>query len=327
MFIFTHGDLLKSNAPALVNTVNLEGFMGKGIAFQFKKEFPQNYINYVAACESMNINIGKLFVFEEKGKIIINFPTKNKWREKSKLEYIEQGLIDLKRVVKQYGINKIAIPPLGSGNGGLEWSKVKSLIIEILSGINNCEIYVFEPGVEIVTGVAPKTSLNELLILNIIGITKDKIVNSKALYYVLYFIDIITGDNNFQFDSVRNLMSNKKVTNTLKNIEKLEKYYNSNNYNDIFNKETNRLLSNSVSYALLKQQRLLPFVSNLINKYSSELEWRIIVDILYLVSKGQEPNLDSDNHKEIFYTLINNGLIIQDLIGFQLNESFHSGDK
>ena len=122
MMHYTTGDLLKSSAEALVNTVNCEGYMGKGIAYQFKMQYPENNKDYVKACKSGELTVGKLHYFKEKGKIIVNFPTKNKWRANSKIEYINDGLDELIKLIHQLNIKSIAIPPLGSGNGGLIWS-------------------------------------------------------------------------------------------------------------------------------------------------------------------------------------------------------------
>ena len=95
MFFYTTGDLLQSDAEALVNTVNCEGYMGKGIAYQFKLKFPNNNKDYIKACKSGVLRPGKLHFYREAGKIIINFPTKDKWREKSQIKYIEDGLDSL----------------------------------------------------------------------------------------------------------------------------------------------------------------------------------------------------------------------------------------
>ena len=100
--------------------------MGKGIAYQFKLAFPQNYNDYVKACKSGTLRIGTLHYYQENDKIIINFPTKDKWRANSKLEYIEAGLDKLIILIRKLGISSIAIPPLGSGNGGLRWADEKN---------------------------------------------------------------------------------------------------------------------------------------------------------------------------------------------------------
>jgi O-acetyl-ADP-ribose deacetylase (regulator of RNase III) len=139
------GNLLDSKAEALINTVNTKGVMGKGIALQFKEKFPLNYKVYVKACKEGTIAIGKLLEVMEDGKLIINFPTKIEWYRKSQYNYIEEGLKDLLRIIKQCNIRSIAIPPLGCGNGGLEWSKVKVLIEKYLGSLEGVEIEVYQP--------------------------------------------------------------------------------------------------------------------------------------------------------------------------------------
>ncbi|HMG14259.1 MAG TPA: macro domain-containing protein [Saprospiraceae bacterium] len=130
MIHYLKGNLFQSNTQALVNTVNTVGVMGKGIALQFKERFKQNLKSYIEACKNGNIAIGKLLVVIEHtfegDKIIINFPTKKEWYRKSQYSYIEEGLKDLVRIIQEYNIKSIALPPLGCGNGGLNWDKVKS---------------------------------------------------------------------------------------------------------------------------------------------------------------------------------------------------------
>jgi len=149
MLRFTTGNLLQSSAEALVNTVNTVGVMGKGIALMFKETFPENYKAYRAACKHGEVHIGKMLVTERRllggPKWIINFPTKEHWRAPSKIEWIEKGLIDLVRVIVENEIHSIAIPPLGSGNGGLDWRDVRPKIEKILGGLRKVEIVVYEP--------------------------------------------------------------------------------------------------------------------------------------------------------------------------------------
>jgi O-acetyl-ADP-ribose deacetylase (regulator of RNase III)/uncharacterized protein YwgA len=149
MIKFIKGNLLESNAEALVNTVNTEGIMGKGIALQFRNMFPINYKLYVKACRNNEIKIGKLFVTEEQtllngSKIIINFPTKKSWKLPSEYRYIEEGLKELVNIINIRKIKSIAIPPLGSGNGGLDWNRVKIMIDQYLNNIE-CDIEIYEP--------------------------------------------------------------------------------------------------------------------------------------------------------------------------------------
>jgi O-acetyl-ADP-ribose deacetylase (regulator of RNase III) len=149
MIKYITGNILESNAVALINTVNTVGVMGKGIALQFKKAYHNNYKAYVEACKRNEIEIGKLFIVRDSNlssgeKYIINFPTKKDWRKPSEYSFINAGLDDLIRILKEYNIKSIAIPPLGAGNGGLEWEKVKKIIEHKLSNLD-VEIIVFEP--------------------------------------------------------------------------------------------------------------------------------------------------------------------------------------
>lgn len=153
MIHYKTGNLLDSEAEALVNTVNTMGVMGKGIALQFKNMFPANFKLYANACKNKEVKVGQLFVTEEEAllsgrKIIINFPTKTNWRLPSEYQYIECGLAELVKVIKEKNIKSIAIPPLGSGNGGLDWNKVKQILEKHLAGVD-CDIYIYEPSAAI----------------------------------------------------------------------------------------------------------------------------------------------------------------------------------
>lgn len=149
MMRFTRGNLLDSGAEALVNTVNTVGVMGKGIALAFKEAFPDNFKSYAAACKVGQVEIGRMFVTTRQQLLgprwIINFPTKEHWRNPSRMEWIDAGLIDLHRVIVESGVGSIAIPPLGSGNGGLDWSLVRPRIEAALADLKGIEIQIFEP--------------------------------------------------------------------------------------------------------------------------------------------------------------------------------------
>src|SRR6266581_695275 len=148
MIEYKSGNLLDSDAEALVNTVNTVGVMGKGIALQFKQAFPDNFRAYEAACRRHEIRIGKMFVYHTRKlhspRLIINFPTKRHWKGKSKIQDIADGLSDLVQVIRTENIRSIAIPPLGCGNGGLNWRQVKPLIDGTLEGLD-VEAVVYEP--------------------------------------------------------------------------------------------------------------------------------------------------------------------------------------
>ncbi|WP_439473095.1 type II toxin-antitoxin system antitoxin DNA ADP-ribosyl glycohydrolase DarG [Brevundimonas sp.] len=150
MITFTSGDILKSGAEALVNTVNCVGVMGRGVALQFKNAFQDNYEAYARACEAQEVQPGRMFVYErhrlDTPRFIINFPTKRHWRGKSRMEDIDAGLIDLVRVIRERKIRSIAIPPLGSGLGGLDWRQVRPRIEQALEAVPDVEVIVYEPG-------------------------------------------------------------------------------------------------------------------------------------------------------------------------------------
>ncbi len=152
MIQYVTGNLLKSHAQALVNTVNTVGVMGKGIALQFKAQFPHNYKVYVKACKENTLQVGNLLVVVDKSlrcgnKIIINFPTKTDWRKPSEYCYVEKGLMALVAFIKERKIQSIALPALGAGNGRLDWSKVKILMEQYLSPLH-CNIYIYEPNTD-----------------------------------------------------------------------------------------------------------------------------------------------------------------------------------
>lgn len=143
------GNLLKADTEALVNTVNCVGHMGKGIALQFKQAFPDNFEAYARAVEAGDVVPGRMFIFETgmmvNPRYIINFPTKQHWRGKSRIEDIESGLEALVREIRQLGIRSIAVPPLGCGNGGLEWSVVRPMIETALAAVPDVRVLLFSP--------------------------------------------------------------------------------------------------------------------------------------------------------------------------------------
>lgn len=149
MITFTTGNLLEAPVEALVNTVNTVGVMGKGIALMFRDAFPENLKAYEAACKAGEVEVGRMFVTRRDEllgpKWIVNFPTKRHWRNPSKLEWVEAGLADLKRFILAEGVKSIALPPLGSGNGGLNWRVVRPVIERALADLPDVEVVVYEP--------------------------------------------------------------------------------------------------------------------------------------------------------------------------------------
>jgi O-acetyl-ADP-ribose deacetylase (regulator of RNase III) len=149
MIEITKGDILAADAEALVNTVNCVGIMGRGIALQFRKAFPENFKAYEIACRRHEVQPGRMFVFETGSltnpQYIINFPTKRHWKGKSRLDDIESGLKALVAEIKRLGIRSVAIPPLGCGQGGLDWGDVRPRIERALAVVPNVRVLLFSP--------------------------------------------------------------------------------------------------------------------------------------------------------------------------------------
>jgi O-acetyl-ADP-ribose deacetylase (regulator of RNase III) len=149
MIEYKTGDILADDAEALVNTVNCVGFMGRGIALEFKRGWPDNFKAYAAACRRHEVQPGRMFVFETgqlgNPRYIINFPTKRHWRGRSRIEDIESGLEALVEEVRKRGIRSIALPPLGAGLGGLDWADVRPRIERAMSLLSDVRVVVYEP--------------------------------------------------------------------------------------------------------------------------------------------------------------------------------------
>ncbi|MCH8824770.1 MAG: macro domain-containing protein [Planctomycetes bacterium] len=149
MIELQQGDILKAKADALVNTVNCVGVMGRGIALQFKKAFPEAFKAYEAACKRDEVKPGKVLTFDlnkfEQPHFVIHLPTKKHWRGKSKMEYVDAGLISLLAEVKRLGINSIAVPPLGCGLGGLNWEDVRHRIERAFENLPDVQVLLYEP--------------------------------------------------------------------------------------------------------------------------------------------------------------------------------------
>jgi O-acetyl-ADP-ribose deacetylase (regulator of RNase III) len=136
MITYVVGDLLKSPARVLVNTVNTVGAMGKGIAKDFKTIYPEMFEQYQSFCEKKQFGVGMLWLYKTKHKWVLNFPTKKDWKHPSKIEYIEEGLKKFVSTYADKGITSIAFPMLGCGNGGLDWeAEVRPLMEKYLKNL------------------------------------------------------------------------------------------------------------------------------------------------------------------------------------------------
>lgn len=133
MIEYVVGDIFSSPAQVLVNAVNTVGVMGKGIALEFKNRYPDMFLSYKKACENKTLDIGKLMLWKETNYWVLIFPTKRHWKDPAKLEYIEAGLKDFEKIWESVGIQSIAFPKLGCGNGGLDWDDVRPIMERYLS--------------------------------------------------------------------------------------------------------------------------------------------------------------------------------------------------
>ncbi|WP_218163807.1 macro domain-containing protein [Actinomadura madurae] len=138
------GDLLRDDAQALVNPVNTAGVMGKGLALQFKRAYPDNFTAYAKACAEGRLHPGEILCVPVDDRWILNFPTKRHWRSKSRLEDIGTGLEALACLLDERHITSVAIPPLGCGHGGLAWTTVRPLITTTLAPLH-VTVHLYPP--------------------------------------------------------------------------------------------------------------------------------------------------------------------------------------
>lgn len=153
MVTFVKGDIFKSPAQVLTNTVNCVGVMGKGVALEFKNRYPKMFGDYKSKCDQGAVKPGQPYLWEDDSAQVLNFPTKRHWRDNSLLQDIEDGLKYLASSYEQMGIQSVAMPALGCGLGGLKWSDVQALIVKYLGSLPDLDVYVYEPqGIAVLKG-------------------------------------------------------------------------------------------------------------------------------------------------------------------------------
>jgi O-acetyl-ADP-ribose deacetylase (regulator of RNase III) len=209
MIQYIKGNLFTSNAKVIVNTVNTVGVMGKGIAADFKKYYPEMFSQYKKLCDEGKFNIGELFLYKTSNKWVLNFPTKKHWRGKSTLEYIEEGLKRLVQDATRLQITDIAMPKLGCGNGGLEWdTQVKPLVEKYLKKAPiNVSIYDFDK--KITPEYLKPKDIEEWLMSNPENLTFNLFFEDLKL---IYQVDSLFGEKvnlaNEQYDVTYNSKEN-----------------------------------------------------------------------------------------------------------------------
>lgn len=197
----SQGDLFEADAEALVNTVNCVGFMGRGIAAQFKRAFPGNFAAYAAACKRGEVRPGRMLTVptgELVGpRYVINFPTKRHWRGKSRMEDIEHGLVALVEEVRRLGLRSIAIPPLGCGLGGLDWEQVRPRIEQAFAALSHVRVLLYEPsgapeaGAMVRSKQAPRMTPGRAMLLSLmhryLGGLMDPFLTLLEVHKLMYF--------------------------------------------------------------------------------------------------------------------------------------------
>jgi O-acetyl-ADP-ribose deacetylase (regulator of RNase III) len=264
------GNLFESVAQAIVNTVNCEGYMGKGIAYQFKLLYPKNYLAYVKACKSGDLQIGKVFPYEENGKIILNFPTKDTWRKNSKIEYIESGLKSLAELTTKFDIKSIAIPPLGSGNGGLNWFDVKNVInIQFLPNVpSSVDVYIYEPSksYNAVPIAEPKLSLSALVLMQIKLSLKK--FGAFRLQKGAFLTNLFLYEDYFHFVIGKYGPYDKAIVNISKSIKAFQDFHGLIDTNGAYKLAYNRLVSKKIE---IKMQHMMPAIKAA-TQYANDIE-------------------------------------------------------
>lgn len=286
MLIYQTGDLLDSPAQALVNTVNCEGVMGKGIAYQFKQRYPENFKDYQRACQSGELRPGKLHHFFEGGKQIINFPTKDKWRNPSKMEYIESGLDELAPLIQALAIKSIAIPPLGSGNGGLAWAQVRELIeAKLAETAKTTDIFVYGPAY---TPAAqpiqePRLGMPALVLMEIKANLHE--FSALRLQVTAYFMDVFSHSQYFKFGKNSSGPYSRSIDAVAHHIKAYQEFYgkSTEEAKEILYR---KLVSKTVEAKLKKLFPAIKQACALANAFPSNHDLECLGTVCYLVEKG-----------------------------------------
>lgn len=294
MIKYEVGDMFLSNADCLINTVNCEGYMGKGVAYQFKLKFPENNKDYIKACRKGELYVGTLHSYVEDGVTIINFPTKNKWKEKSKMSYIETGLERMVELLPQLSVKTIAIPPLGCGNGGLNWQDVKRLIEEKLSPIDEKYVFlIYEPSKTFShkPKQVPKLSVSSLVLMQM-AMELERFT-SLRLQKTAYFMNIFLKKDYFKFEKYKYGPYAYSIEIVSKNIREYQNYYDLKNTKDTYQMAYQVLCSNKTDRKLEELNPAMKRAVSFVNDIKNDKELEGIATTLFLIEQS-ENNLSEE---------------------------------
>ncbi|MCR5701087.1 MAG: macro domain-containing protein [Lachnospiraceae bacterium] len=294
MIKYTTGNIFNSDADCIFNTVNCEGYMGKGIAYQFKQRFPENNKNYERICKEGELRPGVILPFVENGKMIINFPTKDKWRNPSRIQYVIDGLDSFVSLLPDLNIKKVAIPPLGCGNGGLRWNEVKPIIERKLMDCD-IEIEVFEPyAIKVNTTLGEQMTVYDLLILHVRG--KLKKVNSLRFQKTLFFTNYYANTKIYGFARGRYGPYSKDLYWESEKIRRFQKLNALANTEDTYKSIYQMICSKKTDNQYNKISAYIDKALELVNSIEDDLILEGIATALYLIKDENMTNKTSVVH-------------------------------
>ena len=301
MIEYSKGNMFESDADCLLNTVNCEGFMGKGIAYQFKLKFPENNKSYIKACKSGELTVGKIHYYVEDDITIINFPTKDKWREDSKIEYIKDGLDYFIQILPTLNVKKIAIPPLGCGNGGLAWDDVKTIIEEKISAVaDKYNFIIYEPSIsyKAIPKKPPQINVSALVLLDIRMNLKR--FNSIRLQKTGYLLNLFMEEEYFKFDKWKYGPYSHSIDIVANKIKEYQEYYALDNSNVTFEHLYQIICSKKVDAKFSQLHVAVEKATDYVNEIKSDKMLEGITTILYLIQNemphNKEQLIDSFNN-------------------------------
>ena len=312
MIKYASGNLLTSTSQALVNAVNCQGVMGKGIALAFKESFPNNFEIYKRACDNGSMKIGEVLLVEEKGKIIVNFPTKDSWRKKSTYDFISQGLESLAKIIVEKKITSISIPPLGCGNGGLDWNKVEALILTTFETLDDIEIIIYPPATNNQLS-KNKNIINAKHLLVHYAYEKLKVKQKFSLYTVFYICECIEKANLFSFEFKHGRPYSAELENIMKDIAKL-KLQLKDDFDSFIEDYINTHQSKELQSEFGKLISTLNPSITLLNNFKNKIDYTNSVYVITKIVKEKDCSLyidDFKEHKNILQHLIKNGFLIE----------------
>lgn len=284
--------------------------MGKGIAYQFKEAFPKNYDIYRDACKKGDFKIGSILIVSEQQKLIVNFPSKDNWKKKSKYEYIEIGLKKLKEEITKRNIKSIAIPPLGCGNGGLEWEVVESMIIKTLGELELVDVILFAPPSKEIQG-EPNNILNvkHLLVHYVFRRAINKYrYTLNAVFYICTFIN---KDGFFEFTTKYGRPYSKELNQVIDDLKFFkDKYEDEEKFEGFIENYINTNLTKEMEVEFRRFLPAINFCVELLNKLESKEDLISLCRIIKEISDNSSVSYDPMSQEgRLLEELLKEGLI------------------